>query len=227
MNITTDITRYARRRASYRKGMTLVELLVVLAIFLMVAGLTIFDYGSFRSTASLQNLADDIGLSVRRAQSKAIGVGNSSLLTFANGYGIHFSTDRIPAHPLAGSSKSFIIFNDIADSSGIPNKIYDYDSGASGTCDASTLRQGNECVDLLNITTNDKIEAICPNSDQNRCAEGSADITFLRPNPDAYICVNTTGEECALKSVDIVIKNIQSGSTKTITVSNAGQINIK
>ncbi len=137
------------------------------------------------------------------------------------------STSRIPAHPLAGSYKSFIIFNDIVDSSGNPNKAYDYDSGASGTCDANTLRAGNECVDLLNITTNDEIEAICPNSDPKRCSAGSVDITFLRPNPDAYICADTTGQECALNSVDIIIKNIQSGNTKTVTVSNVGQINIK
>lgn len=248
--------------------MTLVELLVVLAIFVLVAGLTIFDYGKFRSNVSLQNLADDIALSVRRAQGEAIGVG-SSLSSFSNGYGIHFSTSTIPLNPLSGSNKLFVLFNDIADRSGTPNKLYDYDpSSRSSLCDATTLRSGNECLDLLNITSADEIAFICPNGDVNNCTANYADIVFLRPNPDAcihagssrnirdvieakkedisnFINFDVTPESASienqgggihdnpstcsggLRSVDIVVRNIQSGDTKTITVSSIGQISVK
>lgn len=211
--------------------MTLVELLVVLGIFVLVAGLTIFDYGKFRSNVSLQNLADDIALSVRRAQGQAIGVG-SSLSTFANGYGIHFSTNKTTPNQLAGSNKSFILFNDIPDSLGNPNKLYDYDQASQQSlCDTTTLRAGNECIDLLRIISEDEIEFICPNSEPGNCTATSVDIVFLRPNPDAYICASSGigGATCLdpLKSVDIIVKNLKSEDRKTITISNIGQISIK
>ena len=38
--------------------MTLVELMVVLAIFAVVTSLTIFDYGSFRTSVSMQNITN-------------------------------------------------------------------------------------------------------------------------------------------------------------------------
>jgi prepilin-type N-terminal cleavage/methylation domain-containing protein len=175
-------------RNKYNRGMTLVELLVVLAIFIIVAGITIFDYGRFRSTVSLQNLSDDIALSVRRAQGYAIGV-ESSLNTFSNGYGIHLSNVKSADTSLSGTSKSFVIFADIADGKGDRNKFYDYDpSVTSLICNLTTLQTGNECLDFLSITSNDQIIKICPNGDVNNCLHrGYVDITFIRPNPNAFI----------------------------------------
>ena len=73
--------------------MTIVELLVVLAIFAIISGITMVDYSSFKSSASLNNLANDISISIRKAQSYAIGArGNSG--SFDDGYGVHFSTDN-------------------------------------------------------------------------------------------------------------------------------------
>lgn len=255
-------------------GMTLVELMVVLAIFLIVAGLTIFDYGRFRSSASLQNLSDDIALSIRRAQNYAIGV-QSNKSVFSYGYGIHFSTALpVLSNARAGSNKSFVIFNDLNS-----NNIYDHATSPSTICNSNIIiADGDECVDMLNITSADTVHLICPNG--NNCIPGSVDITFLRPNPDATICAfdengrvitsfglgkdvvvdsdvksdilpilddssssvvganplldNGGGEDifnssiCSpLSSVDIVVKNDQSGNTKVITVSRVGQISIK
>lgn len=289
----------------FNTGITLIELMVVLAIFAIIMGISLYDYGSFKSHVSIQNLADDIGLSVRRAQSYSIGVHNS-LSSFANGYGIHFATEP-GSVPLAGSNKSFIIFSDIATGQA-GNKLYDYNPRNDSTlCDATTLGQGSECIDFLNITTNDEVIGLCPNSDSGNCIKGYADIVFQRPDPDAHICVfntnkgtfessaaggpgpiksadpvnpgvgggeapadgaggigpaDTGGLECynlclakggssndcsascgytppvdggggatdacpALNSVDVIVHNILSGETKTITVTNIGQISIK
>lgn len=208
--------------------MTLIELLVVIAIFMIVAGLVMFSFGNFRSSASLQNLADDVSLAVRKAQSKAIGVG-SSQNTFANGYGVHFSIFENPPYALAGSSKSFILFNDRNDGSNPLNKLYDYNA-ANSICDGSVLSVGNECLDVLRITSNDEISSICRNSDPEQCDAKFVDIVFLRPNPDAYICAGEVGNSACsnpLSSVDIVIRNKESGNTKTITITKVGQISVK
>jgi len=206
------------------RGMTLVELIVVLAIFMIVAGLTIFDYGRFRSSVSLQNLGDDIALSIRRAQNYAIGVHSSQTAIFSYGYGIHFSTATPnPLDIRAGSKKSFIIFNDLNS-----NKVYDYATSGSTLCTTGIVVQADdECVDMLNITSSDIVYQICPNG-ANCSTSSYADITFLRPNPDAYICTGSIGDVCSsqLSSVDIIIKNDQSGDTKTISVSSVGQISV-
>jgi prepilin-type N-terminal cleavage/methylation domain-containing protein len=202
------------------KGMTLVELMVVLAIFFIVAGLTIFDYGRFRSNVSLQNLSDDIALSVRRAQNYAIGVHSSGSSVFSNGYGIHFSTAAPSGTDArAGSTKTFMIFSDLDN-----DKIYDYLTNESTVCNNTTLASGDECIDMLNITSTDVISDICPDG---VCMSNPAtlDITFLRPNPDATICVN--GSCSSSRSVDIKVQNSQSGETKIISVSNVGQIGIR
>ena len=210
--------KYNKGHANRQAGMTLVELMVVLAIFLIVAGLTIFDYGRFRSSVSLQNLSDDVALSIRRAQNYAIGVRNSSS-SFANGYGIHFNTALpVSGDARAGSSKRFIIFNDLN-----ANKRYDYPGSSSALCNATTLQDGDECIDMLNITTDDIIYQICPNG--LNCGSGNVCITFIRPNPDATICIN--GDCSSYSNVGIVVKNNQTGNTKTISVSSIGQISIE
>lgn len=214
---------------NYQSGMTLVELLVVLAIFMIVAGLTIFDYGRFRSSVSLQNLADDIGLAVRSAQNYAIGVHSSQTSNFSSGYGIHFSTaNPVATSVRAGSNKSFITFSDLN-----ANKVYDYPAlppqSASSICNASTLISGDECTDMLNITSDDIIYSVCPTGQE--CTPGNyVDITFIRPNPDARVCIGIVGSSCSVPnsgSVDVRIKNNQSGDIKTITISSTGQISIK
>ena len=212
-----------------QSGMTLIELMVVLVIFIIVAGLTIFDYSKFRSTASLQNLADDIALSVRRAQNYAIGVKGSQN-SFASGYGIHFLTTPPNSSDVrAGSNKTFIIFDDLNS-----NQKYDYLASTSNVCNSSTLSSSDECIDMLNITSPDTISSICVyqsgNSTCTPLVNGYADVAFYRPNPDAHICAASSGFSCVndqYSSVDIIIKNSENQSTKTINISNVGQINIK
>jgi prepilin-type N-terminal cleavage/methylation domain-containing protein len=207
MRKNSNTNKYSLIKVSTNRGMTLIELLVVLAIFMIVASITIFDYARFRSSVSVQNLADDIALSIRRAQNYAIGVKNIQA-DFSNGYGIHFSTNA-SADPVAGSNKSFIIFNDVNG-----NKKYDY---AAGGCSASG---GSECIDLLTITSSDQVKSICSGGS---CVD-SIDITFIRPEPNAYIC---SGGSCGYGSVDIVVEDLNSENTKTITVSSVGQISIR
>ena len=98
----------------YQSGMTLIELLVVLAIFVVVTGLLIFDYGSFRSSTSLESLSNDMALSLRKAQSYAIGAyGSSSNFTYP--YGVHFSTNPAPvSDPQNGSDLAFVQFTAIS-----------------------------------------------------------------------------------------------------------------
>jgi prepilin-type N-terminal cleavage/methylation domain-containing protein len=208
-------------------GMTLIELLVVITIFTIVSAITIFNYGTFRSSASMQNLADDVALSVRKAQSYAIGAYGSSA-NFSYGYGIHFSTTQVPvANYQSGSNKSFVGFTDVDPTA---NKRYDYDN--TNTC--GTPSATNECNELLKIITADQISNIYLNESAMPVATGGAvDIVFIRPDPTAYLCYRPapgTGScdvSTPLSHVKIEVDNGQTGNlrrSRNITVWTTGQI---
>lgn len=207
-------------RPSYSGGVTLIELLVVIFIFMVISSITIFSYGKFNSSLSLQNLADDIALSVRRAQGYAIGVrgyGNS----FNEGYGVHFTTaDSTSGN--TGSKKSFVLFSNIKN-----NDKYDYD--ISSLCGAPT--SDNECLEIFKITSYDKISEISVIGNEDHTAD-TLDIFFKRPKPEPTFCARNNGDsnsDCNfginVSSVKITISN-DNGVFKIITISNVGQISV-
>lgn len=237
--------------------MTLVELVVVLAIFVVVSGLTIFEYQNFRSSASAQTLADDIALSIRKAQSFAIGV-RSANADFSSGFGIHFSIGQNYSNPFSGSNKSFILFADMGPDA---NKSYDYDS--SSNCDLMSVSALNECFEKISIDSAEVVsgiylygsdDAITASAPLQIDPNGSLDIVFLRPEPDAFFCYRTNltsnlGSPCdksslsengGISRVKIEISNpafqkeydengnvIKNSSIKWITVWNTGYISIE
>jgi prepilin-type N-terminal cleavage/methylation domain-containing protein len=215
------------------KGFTLIELMVVLTIFIIVTTMVVFDYGSYRSEASIANLTSDISLSIRRAQSYAIGAQNLSS-NFSYGYGVHFSTDPTvtPAQVKNGASsnKAFVLFTDVSKNS-------KYDSAGTVVCNASSVTALNECSEVLNITTTDQISALYTNQDfaHPLAPKDMIDIMFLRPNPDAYFCYKPAGSSlCANTSTSISSVTIEVSSLKLnplikkdITVWSTGQISVQ
>ena len=224
--MNTQSHKIHNRNINHQRGMTLVELMVVLSIFVIVTSLSIFDYKSFRSNISIQNLANDITLAVRKAQNFAIGAHNANEV-FTLGYGLHFTTSSDSSYgSISGSNKSFIMFIDST-----VNKLYDY-STTDLTCGSD-----NECSEIFNITTSDRIVAIYLNDDTSPIESTSAlDITFLRPNPDAIFChrFNINSSSCntstVISHVRIKISNGLTGTdekTKIISIWNTGQISIE
>jgi prepilin-type N-terminal cleavage/methylation domain-containing protein len=214
------------------KGFTLIELLVVLAIFVIVTSVVLFQYGDLRSSSSLSSLGTDISLSIRRAQSYAIGASNSGYLgsNFTHAYGVHFSPDAPPvSDQFNGSNKSFVMFTDVSD-----NKMYDI-NGASTPCNTQNLSVTSECTELLTISTTDTISAIYLNGTQKLQPGDSVDIMFLRPNPDAFFCYRPQGFNSCDTSTNISSVTIEISSpagttgtiTEDVTVWSTGQISVK
>ncbi|MFA6251135.1 MAG: prepilin-type N-terminal cleavage/methylation domain-containing protein [Candidatus Paceibacterota bacterium] len=222
-------------------GVTLIELIVVISIFLVMSLIVLFNYGQFRSATSIQNLADDIALSVRKAQSYAIGVrGSSSAFDF--GYGVHFSLNSVTKNYF-GSNKLFLIFANINN-----NMTYDYDK--SNECGKPTAE--NECLEALKITSADVISNIYLgySKDNEKAIDKNdlVEIFFNRPNPEPIFCYkkNTSSANdttalpddlppippgCDQKDViyyiKIEISNISDPNVlKIITIWNNGQISV-
>jgi prepilin-type N-terminal cleavage/methylation domain-containing protein len=209
------------------KGLTLIELLVVISIFMIITSVAIFNYGNFSSTVSLQNLTDDIALSIRKAQSFAIGARaikeSNDAVDFNQRYGVHFSMNETLESPLAGSTKSFLMFSSL-------NKEYVESTSACGSV-------SNECIELFDITSVDKIEGIKAYDGVGNLLTNSStssiDIVFTRPDPKANFCYKEfSNSTCntSVSRVDIIITNDkldQEKRIKTISVQNTGQISIQ
>jgi len=211
-----------KNKISKNKGVTLIELLVVISIFTIITGISIFNYNNFNSYTSIQNLADDIALTIREAQSYAIGVRASDNI-FDTGFGVHFSINSNPDSPYSGSNDSFILFSDIDD-----NNIYDYNE-TDGMC--GEPEDGNECLEILTVQGDQAITGIyVDGSEYSIDSEESMDIVFKRPYPEPEFCYHADGTGCAsgISYIEIKVSDPKDPDNiyRIIRVSNVGQISI-
>ena len=118
-------------------GFTLVEFIVIMAIFAVMVGVVLFNFTGFRSRITLDNLAQDIALSVRQIQTSA-GASISSSDDPQNEIprGIYFPIDGDTGTYAA----QFILFQD-------------YDG--SGTYSPNIIP--SELIDTVSIQTPDRI----------------------------------------------------------------------
>ena len=212
-----------------QKGMTIVELLVAMVIFSIITGVVLFNYGDFNSSLTIQNLADDIALTIRRAQSYAIGVRGSSG-SFDIGYGVHFRVTEYnlenPNMLYSGSNKSFILFK--RDSEQDTPKY----EGVGDSCE-----DGSDCLEMLYIRSTDEIESVSytlSGGDDTMLEENETlDIYFKRPNPEPRFCVASEESDICeidatlIEEVKIVISSLKEpNNKKVIKVFNSGQISV-
>lgn len=203
-----------------QSGLTLVEMVVVIAIFGVVSAVLLFNFSGFNNNVSVRNLSQEIALSVRKAQMYATGVrsvdGTANLSDRYSSYGVSFSA-KPSATGFNPYAKQFILFADTA-SSGAGNRYYDTGSG----CGSPSV--GNECVEAFGIQTGDSIVNVCT---ENGCsATQTVNVVFRRPSPDAKICI-VSGSSCGSDRsfVSVVVRSTK-GAERTITVWNTGQISV-
>ena len=161
------------------KGMTYVELIVVLSIFSLFSGVAIFNYKGFQGKVDIKNLANEMTLQIVEAQKSAL---NGKLpppsqqptdpINWKPSYGIYFDKNT--------NNKIFYYFVDLNQNMEL--------SVPFNNC------PGFECLDKINITRGNYI------SDINSCVgiscgtstsiDGPLSITFTRPNSGAVFFTN-------------------------------------
>ncbi len=190
------------------RAFTLVELLVSVAIFTMMTVLLVVKYGNFNQSVLLTNLAYDVALTIRTAQTYGLSVKNvdTSTASFDNGYGVHFDT--------SSANKRKIIFFADRDN----DKLYT--SGASLT----------ELISTYELKRGAIISGLCVNTAGCTPGNGIVSITFKRPNPNAIFCLESLTGICLtlppVNYVEITVK-ASDGGTRVITVRENGQITVK
>src|SRR5579872_625888 len=108
--------------SSLRRGFTLVELLVVVAVITIITAFILFSQNKFDSSTLMRSLAYSVALSIRQAQLYGVSVradtATGATNPFAPGYGIYMSS---------GDLSHYYIFSDLNG-----NGAYDSGEALSG-----------------------------------------------------------------------------------------------
>lgn len=218
-----------------QKGFTLIEMLIVVAIVAVMATVLLFNYSSFSTGVGVRNLASQIGLSVRKAQTYATSVRsisgtNGSLSDTYPAYGISFSVASGGGTAYSVNSTNFVLFADV---SPLGNSVTDNLYGNDGVCGKPTGGDHQECVESFGLTGGNTIISLCTDSPSNNSCftaanPGTVNVVFHRPDPDAFICVVSAQGTCLAKRASYLNVTVQSpkGLQRVITIWNTGQISI-
>ncbi len=198
------------------KAFTLIELMVVIAIFLVVTGVILFQSNSFDSTITASNLAQDVALSVRKANAYTLGfqVPNTVGGTVIKGYGVNFT---------AGTGDSFLLFGETDP----------YDQYYTHTSGCGVFSHIDECIEQTIIKTKDRISSISVDVSGSTIVLSPGDslsIIFTKPSGEVSFCVQsggTGGCNYTLATVAHIKISSAQGRIYTVNVWNNGQINVQ
>lgn len=183
-----------------KRGMTYVELIVVLSIVAVMTSVIMFNYGEFQAKVDMKNLASDIALRVVEAQKSAMsGKLQTNLFTGKPSYGLYFNT-------LNQTNKTqFIYFADFNN-----DKIYNEIS-----LETINIQKGNFIDTIETCAGSPTVCTALP-------APFSLTITFIRPDSRAYFYTS------ALIDVDHIRITIKSPKnfTSSIRIYPSGRIQI-
>lgn len=180
-----------------QRGFTLIEMVVVIGIIVVVAAVVLANNTRFGGTVLLENFAYDVALQVRQAQVYGISVVRYGAGNYNAPYGVHFDMTN---------STAYLFFAD-----GSRNGLYDT----------------GELVKTTTLTRGFKINALCvtPASGAEDCTASSIDITYKRPEPDAFILENGTAAPLfASARVQLISPR---GDTMSVVIYNNGQISVQ
>lgn len=194
------------------QGFTIVEMIVVIAIFAIITSVALFNQGKLNSNILVNNLAYEIALAVRETQTYGIGVrAGASGTSFEGGYGISFDISK-------------------------PNQIVTFtDNNSNHVLDA-----GEEVATFtISNQRGNKITAICRGvtSNSQKCVGGSdhnvsiLNILFRRPNPEAIFFsvrngISTASTDDIPGPAYIVVNTPSGDNCRVVVVEKTGQIEV-
>lgn len=202
-------------KSSKTKGFTLLEIVISITIFAFLTVLLVVKYGSFNKGILITNLAYDVALTLRNAQSYGLNVksvptdGSNYSNTFDKAYGVHFDST-------SQNNKKMIFFADLND---------------NGKYDATPT---DEKISLYNIKNDFSVVEICFGVNSSDCSGTSftladtLDVTFKRPDLDARILAVKNGIN--VDNIKYSEVRLQKGSDyfsrKRVVVTSVGQISV-
>lgn len=177
------------------------ELLVSIAIFAMMTVLLLAKYGNFNQGVLLNNLAYDVALTIRNAQSYGLNVKSSSVRgatvdNFNSPFGVHFVT---PA-------TNFVFYADIIK-------------------DGTFVLTDDSVLATTTIKRGSKVGALCLGAGPGSCTSvASLDVTFERPDPNAHFKAKDASNNDVVGSYAEVTLTAIDGTIKKVIIRSTGQI---
>lgn len=192
-----------------RRGMTYVEIIVVLSIFSIMSGAVIYNYHAFQSKIDTKNLASDIASKIVEAQKSALSgklpPDGGFDANWKPSYGVYFFRLTTP-----GGKTRFIYFKDLDQNNRWSNN--------SETLQVVTLPK--------NIIIND-IKVYPPLPDGLSIGNQPLYVTFSRPSSSASLYSNTTQLLPAEVSyIQIDVQSPDGSSRAAIQVYPSGRVQV-
>ncbi len=196
-----------KNKVKYSRGMTYVELIVVLSIFATLSSVAIFNYGTFQSKVDVRSLASDIALKIVEAQKSSLSgkLHSAGSASWKPSYGVYFNL-------AAGTNTGDKVFYYFADLD--QNKSYD----ELYSC------PGGECLEKLSMAKGDRISGISVTG-QGSCS-GITKLNVVYTRPDSSPKINTNQPGCtSISGAEITILS-PKGASATIKVYVSGRIQV-
>lgn len=223
-------------KKEYQKGFTLIEFIVIISIFAIMAAVALFNFNGFRSNVALNNLTHDIALTIRQAQVFGWSTQTVGLVTDVDGnnlqqkQGVYFKYD--PGTQSYG--QEFILYSK-------ENPFNTFDGAFN-----EDPNSGDQIVDTIKIQGTSRIAAIYTARTRRELTElvpgtglpiggnpvsGSVSVAFARPRPEAlfYDGANPlAGSEKQYLGIYVRGSNDANDTrVRVITVSQFGEINVQ
>ena len=228
---------YCAREIRDQRGVTFIELVIVISIFSIIAGTLLLNFSRFGRNITLQNWAQDSALQMDEAQKNAISGRTNDLLATCDRltsdcsprYGIYFTALAVGTTPnissyagsTGGAGRSIFTFFDYI--GGGSNNVLDNGWSPCGT------GINTECLDNISLGRGNYISAICvglgTTCDTDISDTLGLNIVFKRPFPDAIITADG-GAVYNYARITVTSPNTDTPS-KDIVVTALGQISIE
>lgn len=184
-----------------QRGFTVIELLVTMAIFSVLTGVTLAQYRDYTTNASFANASENIVLALRQAQVYGAGGKQNTADCEGNKYMCHYGVSFIEGNnffTMFVDSNSNMIFD--AEDTPLEKVMFE------NPVYISTLYCSGTCSSFYGMN-----------------------IVFIRPYTDAWIRDSSYDGVGFRTSYDAGMIQITDGEEKysTITISRAGQISIE
>lgn len=214
------------QKIMHHKGFSMVEFVVVLVIFSIMSGITLFNYNEYRSRIEQTNVTQDIALTIRQAQvyglsgsDRQVGDAYTDPGDIFGAQVLDITQDRsIRGLALLPSQQRIIIFEDI-------NRNRQYDPNDDRMIDERTIISSRIHFDVClvqGVLQNgwDDCSEIVPAGE----GEDYISITFERPYPDTTIRYN--GSE-SYSHVLIGVQGPYTNIQRYVEVTPIGRISVK
>lgn len=193
-----------------QSGFTMIEILMVIAIFGIVSAVVLFNHGKFTSETILTNMAYEMSLSIREAQIYGVSVRAGVGESFDNSYGVYI--------PVPSSSlNQYILFIDEDGDNRFRGTSCE--NPGTGECVTPYTFQRNIFITGTDIKLGGS--STCDPSDEEM------HIVFRRPNPEPIVRVGNSGAVGSnFSQAQITIRSADN-DYRYVVISNNGQIAVQ